>query len=268
MMQKYGDSYPTTSGTSETKLNISNAAILRDAGVSVLVKVHTVAEWALFAWGKDAGERGASLGMDVDAVYTSHRDVREVAKSIRRMRWGISLSHRQLDSPEFCVVPNSHGNAWLSEDDYRNPEVWVRMARGQLTCRQRLLEAAGSSLKDDLEVDADLHDLDIESTTALLRRLGKHLDYVYTDYQLEAAAKELLALQAPLCTGTLNVHPVTQLHRAHIAHENGRVNNYIDGGLTAGEKKGVEAIEKDDLCRRWLDDNGYIQQQQHQQQQS
>lgn len=166
------------------------------------------------------------------------------------MRWAGYVSAYDLKRPEFCVAKVRARR--LSEAEYEMPYTWVRMATAFVVCRQRLLAAAGDSLAEDVEMD-DLTSLDAPAAVKLLARLGRHLDgHTFTPEELAFAARELLALSSPRCVSPLNVHPVTHLHRAHVADDVGG-----DNLQPPGEKEGIQAIENDEMLARWLADNGY-----------
>lgn len=85
-----------------------------------------------------------------------------------------------------------------------------------------------------------------------MTRLGRRLDYCYSDNELEIAARELLGINAPRCAAPLNVHDVTHLYRAHIV-----VHDESDDSYTDSQEGGIIAIENDQYLGGWLRGNGY-----------
>lgn len=226
--------------------SISSAAALRSTGTSVLVKVHHVADWAVFQWGSSADMRGNLLRKESDLVFTSHRDVCETVASVRRMGWGQYIRASDLNRDDFCVLPH-RGRRGLVDSDYERPNTWVLQAKAILSCRKRLLDAAGSNLAEDFEM-RDLVNLDSDKAIKLLSTIAKHLEFAYTNEQIKLAASELLTITAPKCNGVLNVHPVTHLHRSHIN---------ADHKVSEVEEQGIRAIKNDAQLAKWLRDNGY-----------
>lgn len=228
------------------------AEAFRRMGTSVLVKVHLLQDWDEFQGG--AGEPDVEMESDVDAVFTSFRDVRQVVRSVRDMGWGVDVDLQRMRHPDFCKkrVLRERGK-WLGRGAYRDGSVWVRQALATIRCRSVLLEAAGGKLKMDVKAE-DMRGLGLDATVKVLGEMGEHLDYAFSPAELEAAARELLRLRAPLCGDggeTMDVNPVTHFHRGHT-----RVGK--SAAAAAWERGGMAAIGRDAECGRWLRRHGYV----------
>lgn len=220
-------------------------------GTSVLVKVHLLQDWHQFQATEDAH---AKMEQHVDAVFTSYRDVRHVVRSVRDMGWGVDVPLRRLTHPDFCRkrAPRQRRKA-LTAGQYRDKSVWVRQALATIRCREVLLAAAGGKLKMDIKAE-DMRGLGEAATVAVLRDIGTHLDYAYSEGELVGAARELLRLRAPLCNAgavAMDLNPITHLHRGHV-----RVDKSPAAGLV--ERRGMGAIAADTDCARWLTRHGYV----------
>lgn len=213
-------------------------------GTSVLVKLHRVADWHAFLGGRDEG----GMAGRVDAVFVSHRDLREVTRSIRDMGWGTYVSERELGKDDFC---KRKGNErYLRPEEYGRTENWVMQARAEIKCRQVLLEAAGAALRMDLRAE-DVGKMEFGEVVGTLRQMGEYLDYDFSESELRMAAVELGRLRVPPCEGGgMTLNPVTHLHRGHMKGE----------GIEEDEvvRLGMKAIGSDTVCRKWLISHHYV----------
>lgn len=233
----------------DTYSNATAIDLLRSVGFSILLKIHNVPDWLKFLHGREKALTASDwhIAPHVDAVFTTHRDIRRVIRSQRRMAWGTVHRSAQLSDPMFCVLPNSKEPQWLDAADYDDKQVWVNMARAHILCLDRLRDSAGIKLLDDIKME-NFRTSSQLSVITLLQRLAKHLDFPYSAQQLKEAARELHMLNTPKCLSALNVHPVSHLHRAHYAPSI---------APDSRERSGIDAIERDDAVQKWLDARGY-----------
>lgn len=223
----------------------------RALGTSMLIKLHLVQDWHEFQGGGDMDTRMEGY---VDAVFTSHRDVRQVVRSVRDMGWGVDVSLAKMEHRDFCKKRALRTTPkFLKGGQYRENSVWVRQARATIKCREALIESAGKALKMDLKAET-IQGLSKAKTIQLLREIGKSLEYEYSESQLEAGAEELSKLRSPRCNAgypmEMEVNPVTHLHKGHV--------RFVKSATAvAVERRGMQAISSDDVCARWLNVHGY-----------
>lgn len=258
---------------------------LRSLDTSVLIKVHLVQEWATLlggeapprpfappsAWAGWWGWGGGTapepplislteLSEGADVVLTSHRDLREVVRSLRHMGWGTRVNPAAFDHPDFCRRP--HDPRWapppVGAAGYADAAVWVNMARAHILCRDRLLASAGARVV--LDVPAEVLAGPAAAATRLrhIRTIAAALDWPYTEAELEGVVTEVARLRVPPCTPEggsgvrrLVLNPTTHIHRGHIRL--GAAN------VEAVDAAGVAAIEADPVCRAWLVKHGYME---------
>lgn len=246
----------TEGSANEVKLRGNRMLALKSVG-SVLIKIHQVQEWHEFLGYPDGY---AKMDGIVNGVFTSHRDVRQVIRFIRAMGWGTVHTEKQRSHSDFCrrkrkvekggILVDLDQPRFLRDEEYEDVENWVQMARGHLVCRQVLIDTAGQALKMDIKAE-DVKKLSFEDTIEFLRKLGSHLDYIFTQNDLHSAATELRMLKPVKCDSgydvELDVHPVTQYHKGH-----------WHGSESGDDERGMEAIAKDDICRRWLKAHEYL----------
>lgn len=217
--------------------------VLRETS-TVLVKVHVLAEWFSLA-----GE--VSLKDAADAVFASHRDVREVVASLRRLGWARPVTAADLARADFCARPARRSHPPLHDAAFSRTDAWVLAARAHIRCRDALMDDAGGALKADLPA-SKLSGLDFEAAVALLRELGQHLDYDYSYDELAVAARELVRLEPPGCVegdgAFMELNPVTHLHRGHVKGEQ-------EGDER--DRRGMKAIGEDKISSEWLVRLGY-----------
>jgi len=242
---------------------------LRSLDTSVLLKIHLVQEWATLLGGADVSTTTATGGASdadlvpltelsaaADVVLTSHRDVREVVRSLRHMGWGSRVNPAAFDHPDFCRRP--YDARWapspLGADGYRDADAWVNMARAHILCRERLLASAGDKLALDVAAE-ELHSAPAAVALRHIRTVAAALEWPYTDAELEGVATEVARLRVPPCHSGYGVqlvlNPTTHMHRGHVrlAAEN----------VGAVDAAGVAPIEADPLCRRSLVAHGYME---------
>lgn len=242
---------PRSSNVSAAVEKASRADAFRGSGTSLLVKLHLVQDWHEFQGG---GEADTSMERHVDAVFTSHRDVREVVRSVRDMGWGVKVQLTRLAHPDFCKKRNVREMPkYLRSGQYREQSVWIGQARASIKCRDALIESAGSKLKMDVKAES-VRGLSRDETAKILREMGKHLDYEYSERELQAAADELGKLRSPKCDGgfgvEMDVNPVTHLHKGHVRFVK-------SAAAVAVERRGMQAINSDEVCAQWLKEHGY-----------
>lgn len=210
---------------------------------TVLIKLHTVRDWYDFLGG---GDQEPVMEGVVDALFITHRDIRDAVRSIRDMGWGVPFTDSQRAHKDFCRRRITSGNRvrYLTPDEYKKPETWVSLARSQIRCREVLLETAGAAVKMDVRAE-DLSNMDFTETIALLKELGRNLDYEYSDAELDLAAKELRKIRPSRCDSgyeiEMTVNPVTHLHKGHV-----RPMKSLDAHV------GMDAITQDEICAAWL----------------
>lgn len=233
-----------------TKEIASRVDAFRSLG-SVLIKLHLVMDWHELNGGGDAD---ATMAPYVDAVFTSHRDLRTAARSVRDMGWGVLTPETRLAHPDFCKKRNvKEVPQYLRHEQYNKESTWVNIAQASMRCRDALLESAGDKLKMDLKAE-DVTGMGRTQTLAMLRQIGAHLDYEFSETELEMAAHELSRLRAPPCDGgfdyEMDVNPVTHFHKGHIRVEK-------SARVQAADRRGMTAIGADESCARWLRHHGY-----------
>lgn len=243
----YGRDMGRGNGTRETANRVD---AFRSLG-SVLIKLHLVMDWHEFNGGGDAD---TAMAPHVDAVFTSHRDLRTAVRSVRDMGWGVLTPKARLSHPDFCRKRDTKEVVqFLRKGQYDKESVWVNLAQASIQCRNALIESAGDKLKMDLKSE-DIANMGRSQTLATLRQMGAHLDYGYSETELEMAAHELSRLTAPRCDGgfdyEMDVNPVTHLHKGHIRMDK-------SAGAQAADRRGMAAIGADDICSRWLRHHGY-----------
>lgn len=260
----------------------SRLEALRSLDTSVLIKVHLVQEWATLLGGEHrppkagGGRWGAPWGRadeppDVpmvelseaaDVVLTSHRDVREVVRSLRHMGWGTRVNPAAFSHPDFCRRP--YDARWapapLGAAGYADADAWVAMARAHLLCRERLLASAGDKLVLDVPAEA-LAGASAATQARLVQAVAAAFDWPYTDAELAGVVTEVARLRVPPCAAPagggggggvhLVLNPTTHIHRGHI--------RLAATNVEAVDAAGVAAIEADPVCRAWLVRHGYME---------
>lgn len=233
-----------------TKVSASRVDAFRSLG-SVLIKLHLVTDWHEFHGGDDAD---TAMAPYVDAVFTSHRDLRTAVRSVRDMGWGVLTPKARLTHPDFCKKRNvKEVPHFLGHEQYNRESTWVNIAQASVRCRDALLESAGDKLKMDLKTEK-IVGMGRAQTLATLRQIGTHLDYEFSETELEMTAHELSRLRVPLCDGgfdyEMDVNPVTHLHKGHIR-------TGMSASVQAADRRGMAAIAADETCSRWLQRHGY-----------
>ncbi|CAN8061407.1 unnamed protein product [Agarophyton chilense] len=217
---------------------------------SVLIKVHSVRDWHVFLGG---GDVEPVLEEVVDAVFVTHRDLRQSVRSIRDMGWAQLTTEAQLVDKDFCRKSRRHleRNAYLTPSDFERESTWVNVARAQIKCGQAMAQAAGSKLRMDLSAE-EMQRARKDDTIGLLRRLGAHLDFEFSDEALALAARELAMLRPVRCDSgfdvEMSVNPVTHMHKAH-AHR---------AVTSERDARGAAAIAADAQCAAWLRRHHYL----------
>lgn len=261
----------------------SRLEALRSLDTSVLVKVHLVQEWATLLGGEHrpskAGRGGwgvlgggadeppvvpmVELSEAADVVLTSHRDVREVVRSLRHMGWGTRVNPAAFSHPDFCRRP--YDSRWapvpLGTAGYADADAWVAMARAHLLCRERLLASAGDKLVLDVAAEA-LPGASAAAQLRLVRSIAAAFEWPYTEAELVGVVTEVARLRVPPCGAPagggggvggaqLVLNPTTHIHRGHI--------RLAAANVEAVDAAGVAAIEADPVCRAWLVRHGYME---------
>lgn len=247
LYQVYAQKMPRN-GSNVADISAGNPLQAFQSVGSLLVKIHTVRDWHDFLGGNEIEPEMENV---VDAVYTSHRDMRDAVRSIRDMGWGVKVSPSEMAEADYCrrVPRRRRPRQFFRREDYALDDTWVTVAKTQIVCREVLIEAAGSKLRLDVNAE-DVQSMDERETVALLQEMSRDLDYAYSNAELELAAKELRRLRPGRCDGgfdvEMSVNPVTHLHKGHVRR-----------GDDEEAKKGRLAIERDEVCRSWLERHLY-----------
>ncbi|GAB0489106.1 hypothetical protein MMPV_000322 [Pyropia vietnamensis] len=256
----------------------SRLEALRSLDTSVLIKVHLVQEWATLLGGEYRPSQGwaaawgggslheqlpnvsiTELSEAADVVLTSHRDVREVVRSLRHMGWGTRVNPAAFSHPDFCRRP--YDTRWmrpppLGAAGYADADAWVAMARAHILCRERLLASAGDKVVLDVAAE-DLSGASEAEQLRLVRTIAAAFAWPYTDAELAGVVTEVARLRVPPCAAPatggvqLVLNPTTHIHRGHI--------RLAAANVEAVDAAGVAAIEADPVCRAWLVRHGYME---------
>lgn len=247
MYESYARNMERGNNTKETASRID---AFRSLG-SVLIKLHLVQDWHEFNGGGNADTQMAPY---VDAVFTSHRDLRTVVRSVKDMGWGVLVPSHKLLHADVCKRRDlKHKPTYLRNGQYKKPSTWVNLAQANVKCRQALFQSAGDKLKMDLKAE-DIRNMDQDAMSNVLQEMGKHLDYSYNRNEIDMAVRELMRLKAPKCDSgfdyEMDLNPVTHLHKGHVRMDKSVMAQAMD-------RKGMSAIEQDEDLANWLIQHGY-----------
>ena len=155
---------------SQGVMNANRLEAYKSLGTSVLVKLHLVQDWHTFL---GMEELDPVMEGHVDAVFTSHRDLRHAMKSVRNMGWGVKVDPSKFGDPDFCRKRASDYKPppGLTGGEYKRKSNWVNLAKAHMLCRRKLLESAGVKMKMDIKTEK-VANMDFNRTMEVVREMA------------------------------------------------------------------------------------------------